>query len=927
MLERGSLWRKWDLHVHTPASYQHSYSLGALAHTGQCDQALWDKFVDELERTDVKVVGVTDYFSVDGYKRLLDYKSRGRLEKISLLPNIELRLSILVEGCRLNYHVIFSEEVDPETIEREFLGTLLLNTDQGESRTLCRDSIEEIGRRLKAAHAKFAEHPDYVVGCMNVFVDFYDIHKVLTDRKSLFSGRYLAVLPEQGWCKLSWTGQPHLMRKMLLVKSHALFTSNPNTRQWALGRRDGYTPESFALEFGSLKPCIHGSDAHSWDRLCRPDYDRFCWIKADPTFEGLKQILYEPEERVYIGPQPPEPPKSIYTISGVAFSNSAINPELEIEAQTIPLHHGLVAIIGGKGSGKTALLDLLANCFLDRCSRSGRDQNSFVQRVEGDKPDLQVEVQFVNGDTFSKKLCENSFFRHTKVTYLPQGRIEELSARSDLLHGTIRQLIFGSERVDESRMEKDLEDCMSHVHDLQAEVQILNRSIQQLRLDADDALIRKLEDQMELAEGIILDSRAQYEQLQAKADGTSAVVKKLRDEESDLRKTHSRWEALRKRVLALKARLAACKSINLEIAQINEQLDPSIHIPTIDLGPVIRAVDKVLTTLDFWIDQTLKKIDDRLAALGTLTALDQQRSELLKEMHRAEAELQTIKERLQELHSIRTVVIPAQEATRHTKYVELMKERLRLARIYGRAIEIFAEDKDAILEEVEFRPRLVFHREQFIGVGEDIIDLRTVRSLPESVEGLAGFLERVIAVASDDDLEQRVNEYIEKATEFYRAARLKSTRTYEDFWNWILGNYFELATDVFLAGTHISKLSIGQKGTVLLKIFLAEGRSPVLIDQPEENLDNRFIYEALVGAFRSAKKKRQVIIATHNANLVVNTDAEQVIVADYTNNRISYRAGAIENPAVRKEITTLLEGGEEAFMRREMKYGISARSA
>jgi predicted ATPase len=115
---------------------------------------------------------------------------------------------------------------------------------------------------------------------------------------------------------------------------------------------------------------------------------------------------------------------------------------------------------------------------------------------------------------------------------------------------------------------------------------------------------------------------------------------------------------------------------------------------------------------------------------------------------------------------------------------------------------------------------------------------------------------------------------------------------------------------------------MGQKGTVLLKIFLAEGDHPLIIDQPEENLDNKFVYEALVDAFREAKKRRQIIIATHNANLVVNTDAEQVIVAEFKDSKILYRWGSIENPNIRKNITALLEGGEEAFRNREMKYGI-----
>jgi len=152
---------------------------------------------------------------------------------------------------------------------------------------------------------------------------------------------------------------------------------------------------------------------------------------------------------------------------------------------------------------------------------------------------------------------------------------------------------------------------------------------------------------------------------------------------------------------------------------------------------------------------------------------------------------------------------------------------------------------------------------------------------------------------------------------------MKETRTNYDLYRWIFDNYFILDTVIFFKGIPMDKLSIGQKGTVLLKLVLAEGDYPLIVDQPEENLDNKFIYGELVGAFREAKSQRQVIIATNNANLVVNSDAEQVIIASFDNNQISYKSGALEDPEIRNEITTILEGGEEAFRKRERKYGIS----
>lgn len=100
------------------------------------------------------------------------------------------------------------------------------------------------------------------------------------------------------------------------------------------------------------------------------------------------------------------------------------------------------------------------------------------------------------------------------------------------------------------------------------------------------------------------------------------------------------------------------------------------------------------------------------------------------------------------------------------------------------------------------------------------------------------------------------------------------------------------------------------------------------MDQPEENLDNQSVYELLVKYIKKAKKRRQIIIVTHNPNLAVVCDAEQIIYAkiDKTNkNAVSYKSGSIENPEINKKIVDVLEGTMPAFSNREAKYAISKR--
>ena len=126
-------------------------------------------------------------------------------------------------------------------------------------------------------------------------------------------------------------------------------------------------------------------------------------------------------------------------------------------------------------------------------------------------------------------------------------------------------------------------------------------------------------------------------------------------------------------------------------------------------------------------------------------------------------------------------------------------------------------------------------------------------------------------------------------------------------------------------GIDIRKLSPGTRGIVLVLLYLvlddADDR-PLIIDQPEDNLDPKSIYEELVPLFQEAKTRRQVIMVTHNANLVVNTDADQVIVADAGPRSanglppITYKSGGLDEASIRKVVCDTLEGGEEAFRER-----------
>jgi AAA domain, putative AbiEii toxin, Type IV TA system len=133
-------------------------------------------------------------------------------------------------------------------------------------------------------------------------------------------------------------------------------------------------------------------------------------------------------------------------------------------------------------------------------------------------------------------------------------------------------------------------------------------------------------------------------------------------------------------------------------------------------------------------------------------------------------------------------------------------------------------------------------------------------------------------------------------------------------------------------GIDIRKLSPGTRGIVVLMLYLALDRDdvrPLIIDQPEENLDPKSIFDELVPMFEKAKRRRQVIMVTHNANLVINADADQIIIANVGSHTseglppISYYGGGLEEADIRIQVCDILEGGQEAFKERARRLRVA----
>jgi hypothetical protein len=309
---RGSVWRKWDLHVHTPDSLVNSYG-GAGA---------WDAFIDALEvlPTIIKVLGINDYIFLTGYKKLLAAKADGRLSNIDLLlPVLELRLDKFGGSksglSRVNYHIIFSNEIAPETIESQFLSALcpkyILTPEIDALRKAgkwagvpTRQSLEDLGKAIIASvpeHEQINYASPLTEGFNNLCVSLDAINGILAS--PYFAGRVLTAVGKTEWADITWNDQSIADKKTIINGADFVFISSATAGDWAKARKS-------LTEGGVNDRLLDCSDAHQY--ADSHDKDRlgkcFTWIKADPTFEGLRQVVYEYSSRVHVADVAPIEP-------------------------------------------------------------------------------------------------------------------------------------------------------------------------------------------------------------------------------------------------------------------------------------------------------------------------------------------------------------------------------------------------------------------------------------------------------------------------------------------------------------------------------------------------------------------------------------------------------------------------------------------
>ena len=706
------------------------------------------------------------------------------------------------------------------------------------------------------------------------------------------------------------------LRETLYQFSDAIFSSNPNDREFFLGKSTDNL-EGHLAKYGSLKPCFHGSDAHKEDKIFNPDNDRCCWVKADPDFEGLKQTLFEPEERVRIQKGNPALDYSKPYFSSLKFSGSIISGGAPCFSQgEIPLNANLVALIGGRGTGKSILFDCLYQTF-------DQSNSSSEERIQAISPD-DFEVTYLKPDG-AEEGYEYGQAANLDYLHVRQGEIKRVAETSESLSDALKKLLGIYGENDLPQYDMDFRLILEKIHKTKFWFEEVDSEGKKLNdVSRNKQVIQQNEN---LIETITTDSNKQNIE---KFQNSSARVNQLK---SYLRKLSD-----------LKAKLEFFeKDTNNEIDLINEsQLsDPKLTKVSFSVSyQEIDSLERKYFGEIAGIEVQNESIRDDLKSQG----VDQDVSTLLKKVDFYKKEIDNAKFRIDEFKVKEKILVSFIDE--RTELVRKIKDDLEdQSRSITTSFEDLAASNDGLNEDQQ---SLISDLISDINIeGKIYFDVKAF------YEGLKQLLHGSKFRSSDhlsteEKIQQTFN--VRSFDDFLRLARNEeiidignlqniNLEAFSGMSDYFVRNGFNIFEYIFLheyrskylyvkpvieyLGKSPEKLSVGQRGTfyVCMKLATDAFGSPFIFDQPEDDLDNKFIMNQLVPIFRKIKNYRQVIIATHNANLVVNADAEQVIVAENNDEVLSYKSGAIECSSIRNDICEILEGGQRAFEKREQKYG------
>lgn len=841
---RGSQYRKWDLHLHS--LYSHSQLSNEYNINRNNQTECFDKFIEKLKENEIKAIGLTNYFNFSEE----DFILKDKLEQngIVVFLNLELRLENgNVKEETSDIHVIFDNSLNNSEIN-SFLSSM---------------PAKVIDKRLNSISSK----DDFKKAVIN----FDDLIKHLDDKSLNLKNRYMIGILARG------KGSSRLSSVFEDIAERCDFFIHSSDSQKNIDN-----DKNFINSQG--KPLLQSSDAHSFEQIGK----KYSWIKADLTFEGLRQIIFEPEDRISLSKDNPDTKLDYQVIDFIELSDTRkiyLNPELNI-------------VIGGRSTGKSTLTNSIAKTLnnehftpIDEKSKKGMHvfdwEIGISWRDKQEHNDLEFlpqdyMIQIAEDDKQRNKLVRNTV-RSDENNYKKLEIFEENVRKNQNMIDSLTQewLDWTDQLSTLTKPEGDKQGIETQLQKISEKISIQeklsNFSKEQSKEFRDlDIKLRYYLNQKRVSKINIEDlNNMKY----VKVNLPSPILSSDDDQFKNDFKQHieifesevnEKWQQKIKELTTEQQKILT--DYNIKADKIQETKIFKQGLENISNDEILEKLTKIQK-------QEQQKLEDFIKYDVNKTKIEVQIKEVQDKILKNYAKFNLLREQLQEDFKVKATPVEININFQHTKFEEKIKYLNGRNAINNTFIEEFDNNFFSIISRIFDNLNLSYNQ------GKNQNDL--------------------------------IKEVLSQ--------------------NWYTIDYTLQYED-----DNFEQMSQGKKAFVILTLILefSKDKKPVIIDQPEDSLDNRAIYKELTSYLKQKKKERQIILVTHNPNIVVGADAENVIVANQNSDdspniggiQFDYNNGSLENTftkyeeytlkkqGIREHVVEILEGGKEAFEKREKKY-------
>lgn len=863
----GARWVRAALQVN-PYLYQ-GRSSAKNDPTFDCEQDFNKKFVEECVRQGIELLAITDHWN---YRNSEALATEAMANGICVLPGFEA-------NSQENIHilVIFPENTPRDTLEHCIVkcGGAVAETGPG---TATFEEIVEFASSVGAL--AIPAHVNVPKSSLLVATHGESLARKVKNPNILAIG----VTP----------GKPEADNQQQIVMNQAPFQrENPLA---IIHADDVNKPEDLSTE-----------GASSWYKM------------SQIGFDGLALALRSSETRVRVS----EPEQMVgATLHSIRWVGGFL------DGQKIEIAEDLTALIGGRGSGKSTVIEsvrfAIENSPIGEAAK--KDFEQFVANVLG--PGGQVILELKGSGKTRKDYQVKRTVGAPAIVMGAEG--EELPLSVAELVGDID--IFGQHELAEIATDSDYVTKLVERRFVDAQTESKFKDIKNRLACNRNDLLSRFDELGEAEERAGELSELEIKLAHFKEQGLEeklAVKTEIEDRNGLLKRFQKSGEGLTQHTEQLQTLVGELPAIDVELGIEKDEFLDKLRkakeelVSTVDSA--IRAIDRSvehfstrLESLRDMNDEVAKKAQDemaqaerQLAEEGAQVDSFKQTKARIRELSNAPGELESVNAKILSLRSERREILAELQELVEERRATLKRAcrdgneaagnsiNLRLGRraLADRVAQVMRTEVDSRSTRIfDYIRRDDFELDTFIEA------LRSGQSAIEKI-GVGASQAKKLA-AKGESLALKLEELPE--------------------WDQVDIRLRIDSPGVKSAYREMKHLSKGQRATTLLLLLLAQKDGILVLDQPEDDLDNHFIYSGIVKRMRQLKNKRQLVVGTHNANIPVLGDAEQIVclTADGENGKvISDGSGSIDNQAVRAHVETILEGGKEAFAKRSFLYG------